>query len=291
MIAITGATGQLGQHVIENLLKTIPASQILAIVRNTAKATALSQQGITVRQADYSDEAAFTQALQGVDKLLLISSSEVGQRAAQHRNVINAAKAANVKFIAYTSLLHADRSPLGLHVEHVDTEKMLADSGIAYALLRNGWYTENYLASAPAALEHGVFIGAAGEGKISSATRADYAAAAARVISTDGHAGKVYELAGDESWTLSQLAAELSKQSGKNVVYQNLSEADFAAALKSVGLPDGLAEMLADSDTGASKGGLFDDSHTLSKLIGRPTTSLADSINAILTRQGNSSGR
>lgn len=142
MIAITGATGQLGQHVIENLLKTIPASQMVAIVRNPAKATALSQQGITVRQADYSDEATFTQALQGVDKLLLISSSEVGQRAAQHRNVINAAKAANVKFIAYTSLLHADRSPLALHVEHVDTEKMLADSGIAHALLRNGWYTE-----------------------------------------------------------------------------------------------------------------------------------------------------
>lgn len=282
MIAITGATGQLGQHVIENLLKTVPASQIVAIVRNPAKATALSQQGITVRQADYSDEAAFTQALQGVDKLLLISSSEVGQRAVQHRNVINAAKAAKVKFIAYTSLLHADRSPLALHVEHVDTEKMLADSGIAYALLRNSWYTENYLASAPAALEHGVFIGAAGEGRIASATRADYAAAAARVISTDGHAGKVYELAGDESWTLSQLAAELSKQSGKNVVYQNLSEADFAAALKSVGLPDGLAEMLADSDTGASKGGLFDDSHTLSKLIGRPTTSLAESVNGIL---------
>ncbi|EMK0350662.1 SDR family oxidoreductase [Citrobacter amalonaticus] len=282
MIAITGAAGQLGQHVIENLLKTIPASQIVAIVRNPAKATALSQQGITVRQADYSDEAAFTQALQGVDKLLLISSSEVGQRAVQHRNVINAAKAAKVKFIAYTSLLHADRSPLALHVEHVDTEKMLADSGIAYALLRNGWYTENYLASAPAALEHGVFIGAAGEGRIASATRADYATAAAQVISTEGHAGKVYELAGDESWTLSQLAAELSKQSGKPVVYQNMSEADFAAALKSVGLPAGLAEMLADSDIGASKGGLFDDSHTLSKLIGRPTTSLAESVNGIL---------
>ena len=282
MIAITGATGQLGQHVIENLLTTVPASQIVAIVRNPAKATALSQQGITVRQADYSDETAFTRALQGVDKLLLISSSEVGQRAAQHRNVINAAKAANVKFIAYTSLLHADRSPLGLHVEHIETEKMLADSGIANALLRNGWYTENYLASVPPALEHGVFIGAAGEGRIASATRADYAAAAARVISTEGHAGKVYELAGDESWTLSQLAAELSKQSGKPVVYQNLSEADFAAALKGAGLPAGLADMLADSDTGASKGGLFDDSHTLSKLIGRPTTPLAESIKGIL---------
>ena len=210
MIAITGATGQLGQHVIEHLLKTVSASQIVAIVRNPAKADALSKQGITVRQADYTDQAAFTAALTGVEKLLLISSSEVGQREPQHKNVINAAKAAGVKFIAYTSLLHADTSPLGLADEHVATEQMLAESGIAYALLRNGWYTENYLASAPAALEHGVFIGAADEGKIASATRADYAAAAARVISEDGHAGKTYELAGDAGWTLSQLAAELA---------------------------------------------------------------------------------
>ncbi|HDX8805295.1 TPA: SDR family oxidoreductase [Klebsiella oxytoca] len=282
MIAITGATGQLGQHVLENLLKTVPAGQVVAIVRNPAKAESLSQRGIGVRQADYSDEAALTAALQGVDKLLLISSSEVGQRAVQHRNVINAAKAAGVKFIAYTSLLHADTSPLGLADEHIATEQMLADSGIAYALLRNGWYTENYLASAPPAIEHGVFIGAAGNGKIASATRADYAAAAARVIAEEGHAGKVYELAGDVAWTLSELAAELSKQSGKNVVYQNLSEADFAAALKGVGLPAGLADMLANSDTGASKGGLFDDSRTLSALIGRPTTTLADSIKGIL---------
>ena len=282
MIAITGATGQLGQHVIANLLNTTAANQLVAVVRNPAKAEALSQNGIVVRQADYGDEAALTKALQGVDKLLIISSSEVGQRAPQHRNIINAAKAAGVKFIAYTSLLHADKSPLGLHVEHVETEKMLADSGIPYALLRNGWYTENYLASAPAALEHGVFIGAAGEGKIASATRADYATAAARVIAEEDHAGKVYELAGDHGWTLGELAAELAKQSGKKVVYQNLSQADFAAALKSVGLPAGLADMLADSDVGASKGGLFDDSHTLSKLIGRPTTPLAESVKGIL---------
>ncbi|ADF60175.1 SDR family oxidoreductase [Enterobacter cloacae] len=282
MIAITGATGQLGRLVIEQLLKTVPANQIVAIVRNPAKAEALSQQGIVVRQGDYTDQAALTTALKGVKKLLLISSSEVGQRATQHQNVINAAKAAGVIFIAYTSLLHADNSPLGLHVEHVATEKALATSSIPYALLRNGWYTENYLASAPPALEHGVFIGAAGEGKIASATRADYAAAAAKVVSEEGHAGKVYELAGDSAWTLSELAAELSKQSGKPVVYQNMSEADFAAALKSVGLPAGLADMLADSDVGASKGGLFDDSHTLSKLIGRPTTSLAESVKTIL---------
>ncbi|MEH5014309.1 SDR family oxidoreductase [Phytobacter diazotrophicus] len=282
MIAITGATGQLGALAVEELLKTVKASELVAIVRNPAKADALAQKGVVVRQADYGDQAALTAALSGVEKLLLVSSSEVGQRAAQHRNVINAAKAAGVKFIAYTSLLHADKSPLGLHVEHVETEKMLTDSGIPYALLRNGWYTENYLASAPAALAHGVFIGAAGDGKIASATRADYAAAAARVISTDGHAGKVYELAGDSAWTLSELAAELSKQSGKPVVYQNLSEADFAGALKGVGLPDVFANLLADSDIGASKGGLFDDSHTLSKLIGRPTTPLAESVKGIL---------
>lgn len=282
MIAITGATGLLGQHVIENLLQTVPAGQIVAIVRNPAKGASLSRKGISVRQADYNDEASLTRALQGIEKLLLISSSEIGQRVTQHRNVINAAKSANVKFIAYTSLLHADTSPLSLHTEHVETEKMLADSGIRYALLRNGWYTENYLASVPVALEHGVFIGAAGDGKIASAARADYAAVAARVISEDGHAGKVYELAGDEAWTLSHLAKELTEQSGKNVVYQNLSQADFVAALKNAGLPDKLSEMLADSDIGASEGGLFDDSHTLSKLIGRPTTTLAESIKSIL---------
>ena len=282
MIAITGATGQLGALAVETLLKTVPAHDIVAIVRNPAKAEALTQQGVVVRQGDYNDQAALTAALAGVDKLLLVSSSEVGQRATQHRNVINAAKAAGVKFIAYTSLLHADKSPLGLAAEHVETENMLAESGIPFALLRNGWYSENYLASAPAALAHGVFIGSAGEGKIASATRADYAAAAAHVISTDGHAGKVYELAGDEGWTLSQLAAELSKQSGKTIAYQNLSEADFAAALKGVGLPDVIANMLADSDIGASKGGLFDDSRTLSKLTGRPTTPIATSIKGIL---------
>ncbi|EAR9991941.1 SDR family oxidoreductase [Salmonella enterica] len=282
MIAITGATGQLGQHVIENLLKTTPASHLVAIVRNPKKAAPLSQRGIAVRLADYTNEAALTTALQGVDKLLLISSSEVGQRTAQHRNVIQAAIAAKVKFIAYTSLLHADKSPLALADEHIETEKMLAESGIPHTLLRNGWYTENYLASVPAALKHGVFIGAAGEGKIASAMRADYAAAAARVIREEGHAGNVYELAGDDAWTLSQLADELTHQSGKKIVYQNLSEVDFAAALKGAGLPDGLADMLANSDAGAAKGDLFDDSHTLCKLIGRPTTTLTESLRSVL---------
>ncbi|EOC1567549.1 SDR family oxidoreductase [Cronobacter dublinensis] len=284
MIAITGATGQLGQRVIHTLLKTVAAKDIVAIVRNPAKAAELQAQGVQVRAADYSDVAALTTALQGVEKLLLISSSEVGQRVAQHRNVIEAAKAAGVQLIAYTSLLHADRSPLGLAGEHVATEKMLADAAIPYVLLRNGWYTENYLASVPPALEHGVFIGSAGDGKIASASRQDYADAAANVLTRDNQAGRVYELAGDGAWTLRDLTALLSETTGKNVVYQNLSEADFAAALAGAGLPEGFAKLLADSDIGASKGGLFDDSHQLSALIGRPTTPLAASLREMLEK-------
>ncbi|EKY3231827.1 SDR family oxidoreductase [Cronobacter malonaticus] len=278
MIAITGATGQLGQRVIDTLLNTVAAQEIVAIVRNPAKAAALSARGVQVRAADYNDVAALTAALAGVEKLLLISSSEVGQRAPQHRNVIDAAKTAGVKLIAYTSLLHADRSPLGLAAEHVATEKMLADAGVPYVLLRNGWYTENYLASVPPALEHGVFIGSAGDGKIASASRQDYAEAAAKVLTLDNQAGRVYELAGDHAWTLRDLTALLSKETGKTVAYQNLSEADFAAALTGAGLPEGFAKLLADSDVGASKGGLFDDSRQLSALIGRPTTSLEASL-------------
>ncbi|HAZ53495.1 MAG TPA: NAD(P)-dependent oxidoreductase [Franconibacter helveticus] len=282
MIAITGATGQLGHLVIDALLKTVAAEQIVAIARDPAKAADLTAKGVQVRRADYGDATALTAALSGVKKLLLISSSEVGQRTAQHRNVIEAAKAAGVGFIAYTSLLHADRSPLGLAQEHVATERMLTESGIPFALLRNGWYTENYLASVPPALEHGVFIGSAGDGKIASATRADYAEAAARVLTLDNQAGNVYELAGDEAWTLAALSALLSQQSGKPVVYQNLSEADFKAALLGAGLPEPLAALLANSDAGASKGGLFDDSRQLSALIGRPATPLAESVRDLL---------
>jgi NAD(P)H dehydrogenase (quinone) len=282
MIAITGVSGLLGRLVVEDLLHSVEAHKVVAIVRTPSKVSDLSERGVQVRAADYNDKAALQQALSGVEKLLLISSSEVGQRAAQHKNVIEAAKAAGVKLIAYTSLLHADSSPLGLAEEHIATEKLLKESHIPFVLLRNGWYTENYIASVPPALQHGVFIGSAGEGKIASAARADYAAAAAKVLTLDNQGGKVYELAGDRGWTLAELAEEVSKQSGRKVAYQNLAEEDFKAALLGAGLPDGLAAMLANSDVGASKGGLFDDGRTLSKLIGRPTTSLAESVKAAL---------
>ncbi|MBL0910402.1 NAD(P)H-binding protein [Pectobacterium versatile] len=282
MIAITGASGQLGRLVIKQLLEKVPANDIVALVRDANKVADLSAKGVQVKAADYNQPEALASALQGVDKVLLISSSEVGQRAVQHRNVIDAAVKAGVKLVAYTSLLHADKSPLALAAEHQQTEALLKASGLPHVLLRNGWYTENYAASIPAALEHGVFIGSAGEGKITSATREDFAAAAVAVLTQEGQAGKVYELAGDEPYTLAELAAEVSKQSGKNIGYQNLSEAEFAAALVSAGLPDVFAQIIADSDTGASKGGLFDDGKQLSRLIGRPTTPLSAVVKATL---------
>ncbi|MGG6102279.1 SDR family oxidoreductase [Pantoea allii] len=284
MIAVTGATGQLGRLVIEALRKKIAADHIVATVRSPAKAGDLAALGVVVREADYNKPETLAAAFKGVDKVLLISGSEVGQREAQHRAVIDAAKAAGVKFIAYTSLLHTDTSPLSLGIEHRATEAMLAASGVPYALLRNGWYTENYAASIAPALAHHVFLGAAGEGRISSAARQDYAEAAAEVMVRDDQAGKVYELAGDDSYTLAEFAAEIAAQSGEKVDYVNLPQAEFAAALKAADLPAPLADLLADSDVGVAQGGLFDDSRTLSQLIGRPTTAYQDVIRATLAK-------
>ena len=282
MIAITGATGQLGRLVIEALLPKLPAAQIVAAVRNPEKAKNLAALGVQVRQADYAQPATLEAAFQGVEKVLLISSSEVGQRAPQHRAVIEAAAKAGVKLIAYTSILRADTSPLALAAEHKETEAALRASGLPFVLLRNGWYTENRTAGVPAALQHGAVLGAAGEGRTASAARADYAAAAAAVLTREAQAGRVYELAGDTAYTLSELAAEIARQSGKTVAYQDLPEPAYKAALVQAGLPEGYAALLADSDAGTAKGALFDDGQQLSQLIGRPTTPLATTVAAAL---------
>ena len=278
-IAVTGATGQLGRLVIEKLKQKVDANSIVALARSPEKAADL---GVPARQADYGKPETLTAALQGVETLLLISSSEVGQRAVQHSNVIAAAKKAGVKWIVYTSLLAADTSPLSLADEHKTTEAELKASGIAYTILRNGWYSENYTGSIGGAVAGGAFIGSAGNAKISSAPRADYAEAAVAVVTGTGHAGKTYELAGDEAYTLSDLAAEISTQTGKQIPYKDLPEADYAAALKGFGLPEGLADAIAGWDVGASKGALFSDSKQLSELIGRPTTPLAVAVKAAL---------
>jgi len=282
MIVITGATGQLGRLVITSLLKKVPATSLVAVVRNVEKAKDIAALGVQVRQADYNQPASWDAALQGADKVLLISSSEIGQRTQQHRAVIDAAKRTGVKLLAYTSVLHADTSALGLAGEHRETEAAIRASGLPFALLRNGWYTENYAIGIPTALSLGAMYGCAGDGRISSSVRADYAEAAAVVLTSDNQAGKVYELAGDTSYTLSEFAAEISHQSGKTINYVNLPEAEYKKALLSAGLPEFLAELLANSDTGVSKGALFDDGKQLSKLIGRPTSTLETAVRAAL---------
>ncbi|UCV09906.1 SDR family oxidoreductase [Dechloromonas denitrificans] len=282
MIVVTGASGQLGRLVIAALLQKVPAGEIVAAVRNPAKVADLAARGVQVRQADYDQPASLVAAFKGADKLLLISASEVGRRVPQHRAVIDAAKAAGVGLLAYTSILHADTSPLPLAAEHRETEALIRASGLPAVILRNSWYTENYLAGIPAALQYGVLLGSAGAGRIASAARADYAEAAAAVLTTDDQAGRIYELAGDESYTLAELAGEITQQSGKAVAYQDLPESEFKAALLGAGLPEALATLLAESDAGAAKGGLFDDGRQLSQLIGRPTTPLSKLVGQAL---------
>lgn len=278
-IAITGATGQLGNFVVEQLKNRVSSDSIVALARNTEKASAL---GVEVRKFDYSKPEILTNALQGIDRLLLISGSELGKRTEQHINIINAAKEAGVNWIVYTSLLHLETSSLNLAGEHLATEKALKESGIDYTLLRNGWYSENYTASIPGAIGGGAFLGSAGKGKIASAPRADYAEAAAIVIADEGHKGKTYELAGDSYYTLQDLAGIISEQCGKTIPYNNIPEEEYANILKNIGLPDGLALGLASWDVSASKDDLFDDSYQLSKILGRPTTPIAESVKIAL---------
>lgn len=279
-IGITGATGHLGRLVVAKLKEKVKPDNLVALVRSPEKAADL---GVEARYADYDKPESLHEALAGIDTLLLVSASEVGKRAIQHRNVIEAAKSRGVQWIVYTSLLHADRSSLSLAEEHLATEAALKQSGIPHTLLRNGWYTENYTGSIPGALAGGAFLGSAGEGKISSAAREDYADAAVAVLSREGQQGRTYELAGDHAYTLSELAAELSRQSGKDIPYKDLPETEYAEALTGFGLPEALAKAIAGWDVSASRNDLFDDGHQLSALIGRPTTPLSVTIARSLT--------
>lgn len=285
MIAITAATGQLGQLVVEQLLTRVSASSVVAVVRNPAKAAPLAARGVIVRAASYDDPAALERAFAGVEKVLLISGSDLGRRVEQHRNVIAAAQRAGARLVVYTSVLRAHASPLTLAADHFATEQTLRQSGVPFVILRNGWYHENYTAGLPAALQHGALVGSAGQGRISSAARADYATAAAIALTGGAPVNEIYELAGDTSYTLAEFAAEVSRQSHQSVPYVNLSEADYAGVLEKAELPRPFAEMIASGDAGVAQGAVFDDQKTLSRLIGRPTTPVADAIRAAL-RQG-----
>lgn len=275
MYAVTGATGQLGRLVIAALEEKGLADQTVALVRDPSKGADL---GVATRAFDYDKPETLEPALEGVEKLLLISGSEVGKRVAQHKAVIDAAVRAGVRYIVYTSLLHADTSEIVLAPEHRETEAALKASGLAYTILRNSWYTENYTGNFGAALANGAIIGSTGEGKLNTASRADLAQAAANVLVSDGHAGKIYELGNDQPYTLAELASELSRQSGKTVVYNDLPKAEYAKILEGIGLPAPVADMLADSDAKAAKGAFADDSGALGKLLGRPTQSLQEAV-------------
>lgn len=284
MIGITGATGQLGTLVVAELLGKVPAKDVVVIVRSPEKAAAWAAKGVTVRHCDYTKPETLPAAFAGVTNLLLISSSDFNDRAGQHGNAIDAAKKAGVRHIAYTSILKGPQSTMLLAADHIATEKALEASGVTYSLLRNGWYFENYAQSTGQALAHGTFVGSAQNGKIAAATRADFAAAAVAVLTTPAHQGRAWELGGDVPFTMSELAAEVAKQTGKPIGYTDLPPAEFTKILAGAGLPAPVAHILADCDAQIAKGALDDSSKSLSTLIGRPTTTLAAAVKASLAK-------
>jgi NAD(P)H dehydrogenase (quinone) len=280
-IVVTGATGQLGRHVVEALLeRNVPAQEIVATGRSLEKLADFAERGVQVKGMDYADPASVAEALKGASKVLLISGSEVGQRVEQHRTVIEAAKAEGVELLAYTSIANADTTGMKLAAEHQATEAILRESGVPFVLLRNGWYLENYTDQLPGTLAQGAIAGSAGEGRVSAAARADYAHAAAAVLVAGGQAGRIYELGGDEPFTMAELAAEISAAAGKHISYQDLPAQEYAGMLAGFGVPEAFADILADSDLGIARGDLLVSTGDLRKLIGRPTTSLGDAVRA-----------
>ncbi|HET6499215.1 MAG TPA: SDR family oxidoreductase [Amycolatopsis sp.] len=278
MIVVTGATGHLGRLVVQGLVEKLPADQIVAAVRSPEKAADLAKLGVIVRKADYDEAGTLAPAFEGADKVLLISGNEMGKRVAQHRAVIEAAQGAGVSQFVYTSAPKADTTPLVLAPEHKATEEIIRSTGLTYTVLRNGWYNENYQQTIEQALQTGGFIGSAGSGRVASATRADYAAAAVAVLTSDGHDNKTYELSGDVAWTREELAGEISKAAGKQVVYTELTPEEHKAALLEAGLPEAVAGMVVALDANTRDGVLGETSGELHDLIGRPTTPIAETV-------------
>ncbi|MEU3905130.1 SDR family oxidoreductase [Streptomyces goshikiensis] len=277
-IVVTGATGALGRLVVEELLGRVPADRLAVVVRNKEKAADLAERGIDVRIADYDDAESLAGAFRAGDRVLLISGSEVGRRVPQHTAVIEAAKSAGVAQLAYTGILGGPEADFELAAEHKVTEQAILDSGLPYTFLRNGWYHENYTGNLGTDLEHGAVVGSAGAGRVASAARADYAAAAAVVLTGEGHLGRVYELSGDTAWSLAEYAAEVAAQAGRAVEYTEVPAEAHLSILTGAGLPEGFAALLVDVDAAISRGRLAATGGDLSRLIGRPTTPVSEAI-------------
>lgn len=280
-IAVTAATGQLGTLVVDALLERTAPDQIVAIARDAAKAESLAAKGVDVRIASYDDPAALSEALAEIDQVLLISGNEFGKRGQQHRNVIDAAVANNVSRIVYTSAPQVDTSALPVAPEHLETEQYLAATNVDHVLLRNNWYNENYAASLETAATTGSVLTSAGEGRVASASRQDFAEAAAAVLTTEGPVKRVYELAGDVAWTQSDLAAALSEVLDKAVEVAIVSADEHAAILTSAGLDAGLVGFIVGVDAGIRQGDLELATGDLSSLIGRPTTPIIETLRAL----------
>ncbi|ATL29759.1 NAD(P)H-binding protein [Streptomyces formicae] len=282
-IVVTGATGHLGRLVVEGLLAArVPAGEIAAVVRDKDKAADLAERGVELRVADYSAPETLRGAFAEGDRVLLISGSEVGRRVPQHRAVVEAARAAGVALLAYTGILGGPDADFDLAAEHKETERIILDSGLPHVFLRNGWYHENYTEHLAPVLAHGAVVGSAGDGRIASASRADYAAAAVAVLTGEGHEGKTYELSGDVAWSLAEYAAEVAARSGKDISYANVPAEEHLAALTGAWVPEPMAAMLVDVDAAIGRGRLAGTSGDLARLIGRPTTPLADAVEAAL---------
>jgi len=282
-LVVTGAGGQLGRLTVQALLdRGVAAEQIVATARTPEALDDLAGLGVDARHADYTDPQSLKEAFAGAERLLLVSSNAVGARLDQHRNVVDAAREAGVDLLAYTSIPKADTTAMLLAADHAATEELIRESGLPYAFLRNAWYLENYTAQIPVALEHHAVFGAAGAGRISAAARADYAAAAAAVLSTDAQRNRAYELGGDSAFTLAEYAATLSDVSGEQVSYIDKSQADYQSFLVSAGLPEPVAAVYADADVAISRGDLLVESGDLGRLIGRPTTGLEEALRAAL---------
>ena len=276
-IVVTGATGHLGRHVVEQLLEKVPADQVTAVVRDESRAADLAARGVRLAVADYNAPETFDGLFSAGDKVLLISGNEFAKgRVQQHTVVIEAARAAGVALLAYTSAPESLKASLA--DDHRATEQVLLTSGVPYVLLRNGWYHENYTEQLAPVLEHGAVVHAAGEGRLSSAARADYAAAAVAVLTGEGHENKTYELGGDEAWSFAEFAAEVSRQTGREIGYTAVSAEEYTGILTGAGLPEPAAAMFAGVDVAIANGELVISTGDLSRLAGRPTTPLADAI-------------
>jgi NAD(P)H dehydrogenase (quinone) len=280
---VTGATGHLGRLTVEALLaRGVQPTEIVATGRDTGKIKDLADRGVNVRRADFAAPSGLAEAFAGADRLLLVSTASPAGRVVEHQHAIDAAKAAGVSLLAYTSVTHAATDQMTLAADHRETENYLRGSGIPFTMLRNSWYMEYYTGQLASYLQHGSVAGSAGQGRVSAAARSEFAEAAATVLTTEGHAGAVYELGGDQAFTLAELAAELSAAAGREITYTDMPAPDLAELLTSAGIPAPVAEMLADADLGVARGELFTDTGDLRRLIGHPTKTLAEAVREAL---------